>query len=57
MTTPNLPTESEWLTQAGLRPTKQRMALAHLLVGDGKHRHITAESLFAASRKAGDSVS
>ena len=57
MTTPNLPNKTEWLTQAGLRPTKQRMALAHLLVGDGLHRHITAESLFAASRKAGDSVS
>lgn len=57
MTTPILPCEADWLTQAGLRPTKQRMALASLLVGDGLHRHITAESLFASVRKSGDSVS
>lgn len=57
MTQPILPNETEWLTQAGLRPTKQRMALAQLLVGDGQHRHITAESLFALVRKSGDSVS
>ena len=37
---------SEWLAKAGLRPTRQRMTLAHLLVGDGQHRHVTAESLF-----------
>ncbi len=57
MMTPVLPTEFEWLTQAGLRPTRQRLALACLLVGDGEHRHITAESLFDASRNAGNSVS
>lgn len=57
MMTPTLPNESDWLTQAGLRPTRQRMALAHLLVGDGQHRHITAESLFAAVHDAGDAVS
>ncbi len=57
MTTPILPCEADWLTQAGLRPTKQRMALALLLVGDGQHRHITAESLFASVRKSGNSVS
>ncbi|MFU1477243.1 iron response transcriptional regulator IrrA [Roseovarius sp. C7] len=48
---------TEWLTQAGLRPTRQRVALATLLVGDGQHRHVTAESLFAAVRDTGDSVS
>ena len=34
-----------WLTGAGLRPTRQRLALAELLVGDGQNRHVTAESL------------
>jgi len=48
---------SEWLEGAGLRPTRQRLALAALLIGDGKHRHVTAESLYAASREAGESVS
>ncbi len=48
---------SEWLESAGLRPTRQRLALAALLIGDGKHRHVTAESLYAASREAGESVS
>lgn len=46
-----------WLTGAGLRPTKQRLALADLLVGDGKNRHVTAESLFAAAKTTGESVS
>ncbi len=48
---------TEWLADAGLRPTRQRVALATLLVGDGQHRHVTAESLFAAVRDTGDSVS
>jgi Fur family iron response transcriptional regulator len=48
---------SEWLSQAGLRPTRQRVALAALLVGDGKDRHVTAESLHAASQSAGEAVS
>ena len=46
-----------WLGGAGLRPTRQRLALAALLVGDGKNRHVTAESLFAASQAAGEAVS
>jgi Fur family iron response transcriptional regulator len=46
-----------WLSRAGLRPTRQRLALAALLVGDGQNRHVTAESLFVASRAAGDKVS
>jgi len=50
-------TSADWLTQAGLRPTRQRMALATLLMGDGQHRHVTAESLFEASRRTSDSVS
>jgi Fur family iron response transcriptional regulator len=46
-----------WLTRAGLRPTRQRVSLAALLVGDGKDRHVTAESLFDASSTAGEQVS
>ena len=49
--------EATWLTQAGLRPTRQRLALATLLVGDGQHRHVTAESLFEASCASGEKVS
>ena len=48
---------AEWLGQAGLRPTRQRVALAALLVGDGQNRHVTAESLHAASQKADETVS
>ena len=50
-------TASGWLAQFGLRPTRQRVALARLLHGDGQHRHVTAESLFADARAAGESVS
>ncbi|PID35632.1 MAG: transcriptional repressor [Rhodobacterales bacterium] len=46
-----------WLGQAGLRPTRQRVALAKLLVGDGQHRHVTAESLFEATQQGGERVS
>lgn len=48
---------TDWLTGAGLRPTRQRVALAALLVGDGQHRHVTAESLFSAVKARGESVS
>ena len=48
---------TNWLGQAGLRPTRQRVALAELLVGDGKHRHVTAESLFEAAKDKGAAVS
>ena len=48
---------SDWLARAGLRPTRQRVALAALLVGDGQHRHVTAESLFEAAKGEGDAVS
>lgn len=46
-----------WLASAGLRPTRQRQALAILLVGDGNNRHVTAEGLFEAAQKAGEKVS
>ncbi|MEM1388413.1 MAG: iron response transcriptional regulator IrrA [Pseudomonadota bacterium] len=48
---------TKWLTEAGLRPTRQRVALAALLVGDGKNRHVTAESLFASADQGGERVS
>ncbi|WP_375175933.1 iron response transcriptional regulator IrrA [Pseudooceanicola sp.] len=48
---------TDWLAGGGLRPTRQRVALAELLVGDGKHRHVTAESLYAAAQTGGQSVS
>ncbi|MCV6584507.1 MAG: transcriptional repressor [Marinibacterium sp.] len=48
---------TNWLGKAGLRPTRQRVVLAELLVGDGQHRHVTAESLFDAARSRGDGVS
>ena len=41
---------TNWLGAAGLRPTRQRVALAELLIGDGHHRHVTAESLFDAAK-------
>lgn len=46
-----------WLGAAGLRPTRQRVALAALLVGDGRNRHATAEGLYAASAGSGERVS
>ncbi|MBZ0130738.1 MAG: transcriptional repressor [Rhodobacteraceae bacterium] len=53
------PTEkgAHWLQGAGLRPTRQRLALARHLVGDGQDRHVTAESLHACARESGDQVS
>jgi Fur family iron response transcriptional regulator len=46
-----------WLSGAGLRPTRQRLTLAELLVGDGKDRHVCAEGLFEAVRTKGAPVS
>lgn len=48
---------TEWLARGGLRPTRQRLALAALLVGDGEDRHVTAESLFALADQSGEKVS
>ncbi|HFB97733.1 MAG TPA: transcriptional repressor [Bryobacterales bacterium] len=44
------------LREAGLRPTRQRIALAMLLYGRG-HRHVTAEELHREAALAGLSVS
>lgn len=57
MTPETLERSSKWLGRADLRPTRQRLSLATLLVGDGQHRHVTAEGLHAASVAAGDRVS
>ena len=44
------------LSDVGLRPTRQRLALAELLFADG-HRHITAEQLFDEARATDQRVS
>ena len=46
-----------WLAKGNLRPTRQRLALATLLVGDGENRHVTAESLYALCAGSGEKVS
>lgn len=48
---------TRWLGRAGLRPTRQRLALAALLVGDGRDRHVTAEGLYASAQAEGEGVS
>ncbi|WP_300037882.1 Fur family transcriptional regulator Irr [uncultured Roseobacter sp.] len=50
-------TGTAWLAKGGLRPTRQRVTLASLLIGDGQHRHVTAESLFDAAKAQGEAVS
>ncbi|WP_339830944.1 iron response transcriptional regulator IrrA [uncultured Parvibaculum sp.] len=44
------------LREAGLRPTRQRLALGRLLF-DGGDRHVTAEALHDEAQRAGVSVS
>ncbi|MGI9450535.1 MAG: iron response transcriptional regulator IrrA [Geminicoccaceae bacterium] len=44
------------LKRAGLRPTRQRLALAKLLL-ENEHRHVTAEDLFHEAREQGIHVS
>jgi len=48
---------TDWLGSAMVRPTRQRVTLAELLVGDGQNRHVTAESLFEAAKSQGEAVS
>ena len=45
-----------WLGRAGLRPTRQRCALAGLLI-DGGNRHLTAEALHGEAQRAAMDVS
>lgn len=57
MTPATLERSKRWLAQGDLRPTRQRLALAALLVGDGENRHVTAEGLHGAVLATGDRVS
>lgn len=57
MTPEALERGKRWLDSADLRPTRQRLALAALLVGDGQDRHVTAEGLHDAVLATGDRVS
>jgi len=50
------PDISQLLRRAGLRPTRQRMALGELLFGQG-HRHATAEMLHQEAVAVGEGVS
>lgn len=50
----------ERLKQAGLRPTRQRLALSRLLFEEGgrpQHRHVTAEQLHGEAMQGGVRVS
>lgn len=42
---PRMPCVTAMMRRAGLRPTRQRLALGGLLFGKG-HRHVSAETLF-----------
>ena len=48
---------TKWLEEANLRPTRQRLCLAEVLVGDGQDKHVTAETLFAKVKQTGYTVS
>ena len=51
-----LPDFAKQLRLAGLRPTRQRVAIAALLL-DGRHRHVSADSLIEETSTAGLQVS
>ena len=53
---PKLAEFAEQLRLAGLRPTRQRVAIAALLF-DGRHRHVSADSLTEEITAAGLQVS
>ncbi|MDR3376423.1 MAG: Fur family transcriptional regulator [Ancalomicrobiaceae bacterium] len=46
------PCVTSMLRKAGLRPTRQRIALVSLLYGKG-HRHVSAEALYEEALQAG----
>ena len=48
---------TNWLQEAKLRPTRQRLCLAEVLVGDGQDKHVTAETLFEKVQLTGYTVS
>lgn len=56
MTTRTFSRVLDRLKTAGLRPTRQRLALAKLLL-ENEHRHVTAEDLFHEARDQGIHVS
>lgn len=47
----------DWLRSRNVTPTRQRRVLAELLVGDGKPRHVTAESLHIMTKESGEQIS
>ena len=47
---------AERLLAAGLRPTRQRLAIAEILF-DGVPKHVSAESVYAAARQRGAPLS
>ena len=49
--------ELDWLRSAGLQPTRQRVALARLLVGDQMNKHVTAQSLHLLALRDGGTMS
>jgi Fur family transcriptional regulator, iron response regulator len=60
VTMPRISTRNEaaaLLQRAGLRPTRQRLALTLNLFASGEGRHVTAEDLHAEARAAGQGVS
>ena len=57
MTSVALKRANQWLASADLRSTRQRVALAEVLIGDGKHRHVTAETLFERAQTVAEKVS
>lgn len=57
MTSDAMELGTDWLRSGGLRPTRQRRTLAALLVGDGKNRHVTAESLYELCERNAQRVS
>jgi Fur family iron response transcriptional regulator len=51
-TAPDPAMMTERLREAGLRPTRQRLLIAALLL-DGRHRHVSADSLAREIRQTG----
>ena len=45
------------LREVGLRPTRQRLALAKILFMEGRHRHVTAEQLHEEALASGIKIS